>query len=313
MVVETAVGTDGAGGGRVFDPHAEIGAFLRTRRGRLSPRDVGLPLYGRYRRVPGLRREELAQLAGVSVAYLTRLEQGRGHNVSAEVLGALSRALRLTDAEHDHLTRLAKCHQTNRHTPLAPEEERVRPALREMLSSLDGVPAYVTGWRSDLLAWNRTAAALFGDWDQLPPGERNWARLLFLFPDSRRLFDDWETRAAGAVGALRVHAACRPDDPRLLSLVTELSTGSDDFRRLWSRHDVGEHHHGTIRLHHPLVGALTLSFETLQLPDGSDQTLTIHHATPGSPASENLRLLTSWGPPRPATPARQEHRSPYPP
>lgn len=283
------------GDGRVFDPYAEIGTFLRTRRGRLSPRDVGLPVYGRYRRVPGLRREELAQLAGVSVAYLTRLEQGRGHNVSPEVLGALSRALRLTDAEHEHLARLTKCHQTNRHAAPLPTHEQVRPALRELLASLDGVPAYVTGWRSDLLAWNRTAAALFGDWAQLPPQERNWARLMFLSPDYRRLFGDWETRAAGAVGTLRLHAGCRPDDPRLVSLVTELSTRSEDFRRLWSHHDIKENPHGTTHLHHPLAGALTLSFETLQLPDGSDQTLTLHHAPPGSPTSENLRLLTSWG------------------
>ncbi|MET4923607.1 helix-turn-helix transcriptional regulator [Streptomyces sp. PSRA5] len=283
-----------------LDPHAETGAFLRTRRARLTPQDVGLPAYGRHRRVPGLRREELAQLAGVSVAYLTRLEQGRGHNVSPEVLGALSRALRLTDTEHEHLTRLAKCHRTNRQAAPLPSQERVRPALREMLTSLDGVPAYVTGWRSDLLAWNRTAAALFGDWDQLPPRERNWARLVFLRPGSRRLFTDWEPQAAAAVGALRLHASCRPDDPGLRSLVDELSTGSDDFRRLWARHDVKEQHHGTTRLHHPLVGDLTLSYETLQLPDGSDQTLTIHHAGPASPTAENLRLLTSWGTPTPA-------------
>ncbi|MFD3519466.1 helix-turn-helix transcriptional regulator [Streptomyces sp. NPDC058653] len=284
-----------AGDARVFDPRAEIGAFLRTRRARLRPEEVGLPVYGRYRRVPGLRREELAQLAGVSVAYLTRLEQGRGQNVSAEVLGALSRALRLTDAEHEHLTRLAKCHRTNRRTTPPPHEERVRPALREMLMSLDGLPAYVTGWRSDLLAWNRTATALFGDWDRLPPRDRNWARLLFLRPGSRSLFKDWETQAATTVSTLRLHAGCRPDDPRLLSLVDELTAGSDDFRRFWSQHDIEENHHGTTRLHHPLVGELTLSFETLQLPDGSDQTLTIHHAQRPSPAWENLRLLTSWG------------------
>ncbi|WP_405798142.1 helix-turn-helix domain-containing protein [Streptomyces sp. NBC_01506] len=287
---------------RAFDPHAEIGAFLRTRRARLSPRDVGLPEYGRYRRVPGLRREELAQLAGVSMAYLTRLEQGRGHNVSAEVLGALSRALRLTAAEHEHLTQLVKCHRTNRHAPPLPARERVRPALRRMLTAMDGVPAYVTGWRSDLLAWNAMAAAVFGDWDRLPPGERNWARIVFLSPDSRRLFTDWETQATGAVGALRRHASCRPDDPRLLSLVAELATRSEDFRRLWSRHDVPEHHHGTTRLQHPLAGALTLSYETLQLPDGSEQTLTIHHAPPSSPTSDSLRLLTSWGTRTPTSP-----------
>src|SRR3954470_13537259 len=148
-------------GGRSLDRRAELSEFLRTRRARLKPEDVGLPDFGRHRRVPGLRREELAQLAGVSVAYYTRLEQGNGRNVSAEVLDAIARALRLSDAEHAHLTHLAKP-KTHKKKPSA-RTEQVRGSIRQLLDSVD-VPAYVSGRRSDILAWNRMAAAVFGDW-----------------------------------------------------------------------------------------------------------------------------------------------------
>ncbi|WP_126638888.1 helix-turn-helix transcriptional regulator [Embleya hyalina] len=281
------------GGEQPIDPRAEIGEFLRGRRGRLRPQDVGLPsATRRNRRVPGLRREELAQLAGVSVAYLTRLEQGRGPNVSNEVIDALARALRLTDSEHAYLTHLVKC---QRRKTRMPEQQHVRPAIRELLASMEGVPAYVSGWRSDILAWNRTAAALFGDWDAVPPRERNWARLLFLQPEHRRLFVDWKSRAADIVGGLRLHASCHPDDPQLSALVGELSVKSEEFRRMWAGHDVRENNFGVRSLRHPLVGDLTLSFETLPLSDGSEQSLTVHHAEPGSVSAENLRLLASWG------------------
>lgn len=163
------------------DRRAELSAFLRTRRARLKPEDVGISSHGRHRRVPGLRREELAQLAGVSVAYYTRLEQGNGRNVSAEVLYAIARALHLTDAEHAHLTHLAKPKQQRRKYRV-PKQQQVRVALRQLLDSMEGMPAYVSGARSEILAWNRMAAALFGDWGKLPPAERNWARLTFLSP-----------------------------------------------------------------------------------------------------------------------------------
>ncbi|MFF5257641.1 helix-turn-helix domain-containing protein [Actinomadura viridis] len=277
-------------GGRPFDPRAEIGAFLRGRRARLRPEDVGLAASGRHRRVPGLRREELALLSGVSVAYLTRLEQGRGANVSAEVLDAIGRALRLTDAEYAHLTHLVNCRQHNRRTP-PPRRERVRATLWGLLASMEGVPAYVTGPRSDILAWNPMAAALFGGLDGLPSHERNWARLAFLDPGHRLLFPDWESRAADTVGALRLYAGCHPDDPRLSALVGELSVKSDEFRRLWARQDVKENNHGTARLDHPALGDLTLSFETLRLPDDHEQSLTVYHAPPGSGSAEKLRLL----------------------
>ncbi|MFE2868263.1 MULTISPECIES: helix-turn-helix transcriptional regulator [unclassified Embleya] len=282
-------------GGEPIDPRAELSEFLRNRRARLRPEDVGLAdSAGRHRRVPGLRREELARLAGVSVAYLTRLEQGRGHNVSEEVLDAVARALRLTDAEAEYLDHLIRCQRRRRTEP--PPQRQVRGALRGLLAALDGVPAYVTGQRSDILAWNPMAAALFGDWDRLPARERNWARLVFLRPDQRALFVDWEAKAADIVGALRLDAGCHPDDPRLSALVGELSVKSREFRSLWARHDIREQHHGAIRLHHPLVGDLDLSFESLRLPDDSEQSLTMYHARPGSPTAENLRLLASWGP-----------------
>lgn len=279
--------------GAGLDRRAELSEFLRTRRARLKPEDVGLPDFGRHRRVPGLRREELAQLAGVSVAYYTRLEQGNGRNVSAEILDSIARALRLSDAEHAHLTHLAKPKQ-HKKKPAA-RTEQVRPALRQLLDSIDGVPAYVSGRRSDILAWNRMAAAVFGDWSELPVQERNWARLVFLKPEYRDLFVEWDQKASDMVSYLRMHAGCHPDDPRLAALVGELSLKSEEFRRLWATHDVKEKSYGVKRIRHPLVGELTLNFESFRLSDGTEQSLVTYHAEPGSPSAEALRLLASWG------------------
>ncbi|MEU4037102.1 helix-turn-helix domain-containing protein [Streptomyces collinus] len=279
--------------GRALDRRAELSEFLRSRRARLKPEDVGLPDFGRHRRVPGLRREELAQLAGVSVAYYTRLEQGNGRNVSAEVLDSIARALRLSDAEHAHLTHLAKP-KAHKKRPVA-RQQQVRAALCQLLDTMDGVPAYVVGRRAEILAWNRMAAALFGDWGRLPPGERNWARLVFLWPEYRELFVDWEQKAIDIVCALRMDAGCFPDDPRLSALVGELSVKSEEFRRLWATHDVKEKSHGVKRLHHPLVGDLSLRFETFRVAGDTDQALITYHAEPQSASAESLRLLASWG------------------
>ncbi|MFE5817955.1 helix-turn-helix domain-containing protein [Streptomyces sp. NPDC056479] len=285
---------DPAAGRRAgLDRRAELSEFLRTRRARLKPEDVGLPDFGRHRRVPGLRREELAQLAGVSVAYYTRLEQGNGRNVSAEVLDAIARALRLSDAEHAHLMHLAKPKQ-HKKKPAA-RTEQVRPALGQLLDSIESVPAYVSGRRSDILAWNRMAAAVFGDWAELPAQERNWARLVFLRPEYRDLFVEWDQKASDMVAFLRMDAGCHPDDPRLSALVGELSVKSEEFRRLWAIHDVKEKGYGVKRLRHPLVGELTLNFESFRLTDGTEQTLITYHPEPGSPSAEALRLLASWG------------------
>ncbi|MEU1463994.1 helix-turn-helix transcriptional regulator [Streptomyces sp. NPDC005727] len=282
-----------AAAGPPLDRWAELSEFLRSRRARLKPEDVGLPEFGRRRRVPGLRREELAQLAGVSAAYYTRLEQGNGRNVSAEVLDSIARALRLTDAEHAHLTHLAK--PTAHKKKPAARQQQVRAALRQLLDSMEGVPAYVVGRRTEVLAWNRMAAAVFGDWSELAPAERNWARMVFLRPDYRDLFIDWEQKAIDIVCALRMDAGCYPDDPRLSALVGELSVKSAEFRRLWATHDVKEKGYGVKRLRHPLVGDLSLSFETFRLADDGDQALLTYHAEPDSPSAQSLRLLASWG------------------
>ncbi|WP_200301978.1 helix-turn-helix domain-containing protein [Streptomyces adelaidensis] len=284
-------GTAGTAG--ALDRRAELSEFLRTRRARLKPEDVGLPMFGRHRRVPGLRREELAQLAGVSVAYYTRLEQGNGRNVSAEVLDAIARALRLNAAEHAHLTHLAKPKAHKKKPSARPQQ--VRGALRQLIDTLDGIPAYVTGRRSDILVWNRMAAAVFGDWSELPAQDRNWARMVFLRPDYRDLYIDWDQKAADIVSHLRMDAGCHPDDPQLSALVGELSVKSEEFRRLWATHDVKEKSHGVKRMRHPLVGDLTLSFESFGLPDDPEQSLITYHAEPGSPSADALRLLASWG------------------
>src|SRR3954452_13510735 len=204
-----------------LDRRAELSEFLRSRRARLKPEDVGMPDFGRHRRLPGLRREELAQLAGVSVAYYTRLEQGNGRHVSAEVLDAIARALRLSDAERAHLTHLAKPKQQKMKP--AGRAQQVRGPLRTLLDTMDGVPAILVGRRSDILVWNRMAAAVFGDWTELPAREQNWARLVFLRPEYRDLFVDWGPKASHIGSQPPMGARPHPDRPRLAALVGELS------------------------------------------------------------------------------------------
>lgn len=276
-----------------MDQRAELSEFLRSRRARLQPEDVGLPQLGRHRRVPGLRREELAQLAGVSVAYYTRLEQGNGRNVSTEVLDAIARALRLSDAERDHLTHLAKPKQKKHRRMGRPQQ--LRPAVQHLMDAMEGVPAYVVGRRLDILGWNRMARALLGDLAALPPQERNVARLVFLDPNARDLYVDWECKATEVVSMLRMYAGCSADDPQLPGLIGELSVRSEEFRKLWAAHTVQDKGHGTKRLHHPLVGEMTLAYETMKLPDDHDLSLVTYHAEPGTRSAESLRLLAGWG------------------
>ena len=273
------------------DPRTELSEFLRSRRARLSPDDVGLPRYGRARRVPGLRREELAQLAGVSVAYYTRLEQGHGRNVSNEVLDAIANALQLNDAERTYLRNITACPFGNKKKKTT---RQVRPALKHLLDNV-GVPAYIGGRRSDVLAWNPMAAALFGDWGELEPRERNWARFIFLQPSYQQLFVNWESKAADVVGFLRMDAGCYPNDPGLTALIGELSVKSELFRQLWAKHDVKEKSFGTKLLRHPLVGEMTLQYETLRMPSEPDLFLSTYHAEPGTASAEALQLLASWG------------------
>jgi transcriptional regulator with XRE-family HTH domain len=271
-----------------IDPRAELNEFLRSRRARLRPEDLGVPTFGRRRRVPGLRREELAQLAGVSVAYYTRLEQGNGQNVSAEVLGSIARALRLSESERDHLFHLAKPQPVGNGQP--PQHQHVRPDVVELIDSLDGAPAYVWGRRGDVLAWNKAAAAVFGRWFDRPDQDRNWARIVFLEPGSRNFFLDWDSKASEVVHQLRLDAGMHPHDPLVAALVAELQEKSPDFRQIWASHNVRRFSHGSLRIRHEGIGALALRYETLTLPDDREQSVTIYRAEPG-PDVELLRAV----------------------
>ncbi|MGW2251144.1 helix-turn-helix transcriptional regulator [Kitasatospora sp. NPDC001660] len=291
-----------------MDQRTELSEFLRSRRARLRPEDVGLPDLGTRRRVPGLRREELAQLAGVSTAYYTRLEQGHGESVSTAVLDAIARALRLGPAERDHLGRLTKPAR-RRSGRAAARIQQVRPALQQLLDAMEGVPAYVLGRRLDIIAWNRLGTALLGDFGAMPPEQRNIAWQVFLDPAARELYDDWEGKASDVTGLLRFEAGRDPDDPGLASLIGELSVKSADFRRLWAAHGIQDKGHGTKELHHPVVGRLSLQYETLRpAGDDSEQVLVAYHAEPGSPSAESLRLLASWAATELAATAEAEPR-----
>jgi transcriptional regulator with XRE-family HTH domain len=268
-----------------------LGDYLRVRRAQVSPADVGLPETGR-RRVPGLRREEVAELVGLSTDYYVRLEQGRADRPSAEVLDALSRALRLNSAEHAHLHDLARL--TRRATAPAVRRDVLRPALRQLVAAVPGAPAVIMNDRNDVLAWNRLAAALMADFPNLPPRERNMARRIFLDPAARDVHPDWDEAARNTVGILRMAAGRRPHDPDLVRLVGELSLGSETFRKLWASHHVCEKAHGPKRFRHPAVGDVALNYETLRVPGAEHHMLVIYSAAPGSPAEEALSFLASF-------------------
>ncbi|MDX6336346.1 MAG: hypothetical protein QOG05_3686 [Streptosporangiaceae bacterium] len=287
--------------------NTELRDFLRSRRARITPGDAGLAPQPGTRRVPGLRREEVAQLAGVSMDYYVRLERGRHVNVSETVLDALARALRLNDTERDHLFAVARPGRSRRR-PVPPQ--RVRPGLYRVLDSLAEIPATVIGRRLDVLATNRMARALVTDFDRLPHRERNMARYMFLNEGARELYIDWEMAARSTVAALHLYAGRYPGDPQLAALIGELSVRDTDFRRWWADHDVFAHTYGYKRLHHPVVGDLTLNYESLTITGDPEQSLGLHTADPGSPSEQALRLLASWASdpappahPDPATPA----------
>ncbi|MFI0189957.1 helix-turn-helix transcriptional regulator [Streptomyces sp. NPDC017082] len=269
----------------------QIGQFLRSRRARITPADVGLTAYG-PRRVPGLRREELAQLAGVSVEYYVRLEQGRNPHVSDGVLDAVGRALRLDADERAYLRALAR---PDRARPdAAPATGTVRPALRRLVDAQSG-PAYVCGHLTQVLAWNPLAAAVFGDFGAVPAGQRTFAHLVFLDDRYRALLgDSLQAKAEATVAFLRVSVGRYPDDSALASLIGTLAMKSAEFAALWARQDVRDKGPGRYTLRHPLVGPLVLDFEVLHTPEPG-QVLVTYLPAPETGAGEALGLVGSWG------------------
>jgi transcriptional regulator with XRE-family HTH domain len=269
----------------------EVGAFLKARRAQLTPREAGLPETGSRRKVAGLRREEVAQLAAISVDYYTRLEQGRVQ-ASASALATLTRALRLDDDQQAYLYELAG--KTDTRPRRRGTVQRVRPAVQRLLDQLTQTPAIVLGRRMDILAWNVIAVALYTDFAQIPAARRNYIRLLFTDRVVRGLHQQWEHDARDAVAALRMEAAKDPDDPDLARLVGDLSVQDSDFSSWWAEHRVNSASYGTKHYRHPTVGELTLDCDIWDSPDGSGQRLMVLTAEPGTPSHDALRILTSW-------------------
>ncbi|MGK5555050.1 helix-turn-helix transcriptional regulator [Actinomadura kijaniata] len=276
-----------------MDRSKEIREFLSTRRARITPEQAGLTPHAGARRVPGLRREEVAQLAGVSVDYYIRLERGRTQGVSTTVLEAIARALHLDDTERAHLFDLAQPTAGRSRRKPPPRPQRVHPTLYRALDALS-VPALIQGRRMDVLAANRLFSALYTDFQARPHRERNFARYIFLDEAARILYHDWDKAAGDCVATLHLYAGRHPDDPQLTELIGELSLHSDTFRRLWADHDVLLHTTGTKRLHHPLVGDLTLDYVGLAVEGDPDQALIILTPEPASPSAEAIGLLASW-------------------
>jgi len=288
----------------------EIREFLTTRRARLTPDRAGLPTYGRSRRVEGLRREEVALLAGISVEYYTRLERGNAHGVSDDVLESITRALQLDDAEHAHLVDLVRTANQERPPRKTTTPMTVRPSIRRIVDALGEIPAFVGNGRLDILYANPLLEALYAEHFRDPARPVNSARFTFLDPRARTFYPDWETLMRDAVAALHGEAGRSPYDRALSDLIGLLSTRSEEFRVQWARHDVRFHRSGVKRMHHPLVGDLTLSYERLELPADPGLAIVTYSAEPGSASEERLRELKEWISTRARLAAVEAHGAP---
>ena len=276
-------------------PAKELGAFVASRRARITPQQAGLPLYGSNRRVPGLRREELAMLAGVSVEYLTRLERGNASGVSDSVLDALARALQLDEAEISHVFDLARALRSTTREPRRRQPQvRIRPSVQRILDSMTTTPAFVRNGRLDVLAVNALGQALYAPVFDDRARPANLARFCFLDPRAHDLYPNWDDAADTSVALLRTEAGRDPHNKALTSLVGELTTRSREFATRWARHDVRLHRTGLKHFTHPIVGELALAFDAMELPADLGLTLTAYSAEPGTAAEEKLRLLASW-------------------
>jgi transcriptional regulator with XRE-family HTH domain len=288
---------------------AEIREFLTTRRAKITPQRAGLPMYGRQRRVSGLRREEVALLAGISVEYYTRLERGNARGVSETVLESVSRALQLDEAEHAHLRDLVRTANAERLPRRMAVAHSVRPSVQRIIDAMAEMPAFVRNGRLDILYANPLGLALYSELYRDPVRPANSARFAFLDPRARNFYADWDTAAHDIVAQLRGEAGRNPYDRALSDLVGELSTRSEEFRVRWASHDVRLHRSGIKRLHHPLVGDLTLSYEGLELLGDDGLTIVTYSAEPGSPSETALQELAAWSATRAKLSATVEARS----
>ena len=277
-----------------MDNRDEVKAFLSSRRAKITPEQAGLRSYNRNRRVPGLRRSEVADLAGVSVEYYAQLERGNLAGASDSVLDALARALQLDEAEQAHLAALARAAGPATRTRRKPAAPQIRPSVARILELITEIPAFVGNGRGDVLAANPLAQALYAPMFDDPTRPANHARFAFLNPHARAFWRDWDRIASDTVAMLRTEAGRDPHDRALSDLVGELSTRSDEFRTRWAAHDVRLHRTGIKQFHHPVVGDLKLNFETMPLPADPGLALTLLTAPAGSPDDDALRLLASW-------------------
>lgn len=276
------------------DVRAEIRQFLTTRRAKLTPTQAGLPAYGGRRRVPGLRREEVALLAGISIEYYTRLERGSTRGVSDEVLDGITRALQLDEVERAHLIDLVRTANAARPARGRATPQRVRPSVQRLLDSMTGTAAFLRNGRLDILAANQLGYALYAPAFGDPARPVNLARFIFLDARSTEFYRDWDGIAHAAVGSLRAEAGRNPHERALTELVGELSVRSPEFRVRWAAHDVDYYRSGTQPFHHPLVGDLTLDYDALELPSDPGLSIIAYTAEPGSPSRQALDLLASW-------------------
>jgi transcriptional regulator with XRE-family HTH domain len=277
------------------DTRTELREFLTSRRARITPEQAGLPTYGTGpRRVPGLRREEVALLAGVSVDYYTRLERGNAGGVSDTVLEALARALQLDDAERAHLFDLARTTQTSAPRRRRRVQQQIRPTVQHMLDAMAGVPAFVRNGRLDILGANGLGRALYAGHFDVPAQPPNTARFFFLDARAPTFYVEWDRVAKDVVAVLRAEAGRDPYDRDLSDLVGELSMRSEVFRTLWAAHDVRAHDTGRKRFQHPVVGELNLTFEAMELVADPGLTMFVYTAEPGSKSEQALSLLASW-------------------
>jgi transcriptional regulator with XRE-family HTH domain len=278
-----------------MDNRSEVREFLATRRARLTPEQAGVDPSGGRRRVPGLRRDEVARLADLSTDYYTRIERGNLNGVSENVLNAIARALGLDRAEHDHLLDLARtANLGSTIRPLKAAPSVLRPGVQSLLDSITGAAAFVGNNRMDLIAANDLGYAMYSDMFRTSARPVNHSRYIFLDPSSRDFYPDWERAANTNVEILRREAGRSPFDRELSALVGELSVRSEEFRTRWAAHDVRRHYSGAKQFRHAVVGVLEMTYHVMELEDDPGHSLTVYTPAPASATEERLQLLASW-------------------